>query len=98
VTCNHEAASVEAVAEQWAGKASFVGVAWSGQASDYEAFVERHELTFPQVDDSAGDIFARFDLVSQPAVVIVDAGGEVHTLRGRADGETIAAQLDAVAS
>lgn len=72
----------------------FVGVAWSGSTDEYQAFIDRYGLSFPQVDDSPGAVFERFGLVTQPGAVIVAADGEAETLRGRADGEAIAAAVE----
>jgi len=71
-------------------------VAWSGSTDDYNGFVERHSLSFPQIDDTPGVVFDRFGLVSQPGVVVVGADGTTETLTGRADGEAIATAVDAV--
>jgi len=57
--------------------------------------VDRHGLTFPQISDEPGDVFARFDLVSQPAAVIVAPDGSAQTLIGRADGAAISEAVDA---
>ena len=38
-------------------------------------------------------VFDRFEIVAQPAAVIVAADGAATTLTGQADGETIAATL-----
>ena len=91
--CNAEAVSVEAAAAEFAGKVAFVGVAWGGDPGHFQQFVDRHALTFPQIADSPGDVFARFGILRQPAAVIVAADGDVRTLTGRADGETISAVL-----
>jgi len=68
-------------------------VAWSGDRGQFQAFVDRHELSFPQLDDAAGEVFERFEVISQPAVVIIGADGELRTKIGSADGPTISAML-----
>lgn len=93
--CNAEAVSVEAAAKEYAGRATFIGVAWSGGEAEFQEFVDRHGLTFPQISDEPGEVFARFDLVYQPAAVIVAPDGSVETLIGEADGEAISAAVDA---
>lgn len=95
MVCNAEAASVEAVAKEYGDEVNFVGVAWSGNADEFAEFIARHELTFPQIADEPGEVFARFEVLAQPAAVIVAADGTTETLTGRADGETIADALDA---
>lgn len=71
-----------------------VGVAWSGNTDEFLDFIERHQLTFPQIDDEAGEVFARFDVLAQPAAVIVAADGSTERLTGRADGPSIAAAIE----
>jgi peroxiredoxin len=85
VICNREATSVEAAAQRWAGKVQFVGVAWSGNDDEFQRFIDNHGLTFPQLSDSPGAIYARFGIPAQPAFVVVDAAGEVETLFGAVD-------------
>lgn len=71
-------------------------MAWAGDRGQFQQFVDRHGLTFPQVDDAAGVVFDRFEVISQPAVVVVATDGELRTLTGRADGPTISAVLAGV--
>lgn len=47
--------------------------------------MSRYELSFPQISDDAGDTFARFEVVTQPAFAIIFPDGEVQTLLGSAD-------------
>jgi hypothetical protein len=60
-------------------------VAWSGDTGEYTEFIDRYELSFPQIDDSAADVFTRFGVVSQPAMAIILPDGEVQTIMGAAD-------------
>ena len=46
-------------------------------------------MTFPQVSDDPGDVFARFDVPSQPALVIIDAAGDVQQLFGAIDADLL---------
>jgi peroxiredoxin len=95
VTCNHEAPSVEAASQRWAGKVQFVGVAWYGDDASFQEFIDRHGLTFPQISDDAGDVYARFDVPAQPAIAIIDAQGEVQVSLGAVDDSTLDAALEA---
>jgi peroxiredoxin len=63
-----------------------IGVAWNGSPSDYQAFVDRHDLTFPQLNDTDGVIFDRFQIPFQPAFALVPPDGEVELLIGSAGG------------
>jgi len=64
----------------------FVGVAWVGDDGSFQEFIDRHGLTFPQVSDDAGDVFARFGVPSQPALVVIGTDGAVQQLFGAVDG------------
>jgi peroxiredoxin len=99
VTCNHEAPSVESAQQRWAGKVQFVGVAWYGDDRSFQAFIDKHGLTFPQISDDAGEVFARFDVPYQPAVAVVDRHGVVHVSLGAVEEAALDALLtEAVAS
>jgi len=84
-----EAPSVEAASKKWAGDVEFVGVAWVGDDSSFQAFIDRHGLTFPQLSDDPGDVFARFEVPYQPAIVVVTPDGEVQQLFGAVDAATL---------
>lgn len=76
----------------------FVGVAWSGSEEEYRDFIDRHALTFPQIDDTATDVFVRFGVGYQPAIAVVTPDGEVRTILGAADPDLLDTILsDAVA-
>lgn len=87
--CNREAASVEAAAQRWAGKVNFVGVAWTGSEDEFQGFIDRYSLSFPQISDDPGDVFARFGIAAQPAMAIVLPDGEVQTIMGAADDDLL---------
>ncbi len=67
----------------------FVGVAWFGDADSFQGFIDKHGLTFPQVSDDAGDVFDRFQIPSQPALVIIDANGTEQQLFGAVDSDVL---------
>ena len=58
-----------------------IGVAWAGTDSSYADFIARHRLTFPNIDDTAGEIYSRYGVASQPAWVFI-RNGEHRTMRG----------------
>jgi peroxiredoxin len=60
-------------------------VAWTGSQGEYQEFIDRHGLTFPQISDDQADVFGRFGIPAQPAIAIVSPDGEVETLFGAAD-------------
>jgi peroxiredoxin len=89
VICNREAASVEAAAQRWAGQVDFVGVAWHGSDAEFAGFIDKHKLTFPQLSDDAGEIYARFEIPAQPALAVVDRDGAITTRLGAVDEGTL---------
>mgnify|MGYP003327053702 FL=1 len=76
-----EAPSVEALHGELGDTAAVIGVAWAGSEASYSEFVERHGLSFPNIDDTAGEIYSRYSVASQPAWVFV-RNGEHRTMRG----------------
>lgn len=91
--CNAEAASVEAAAQQWAGQVEFVGVAWTGNDDSFQRFIDKYSLSFPQISDDPGTVFARFGVPSQPALVVVDPNGDTQVLLGAMDDADLQAAL-----
>ena len=58
---------------------------WTGSDSSYRDFIDRHGLTFPQIQDDDAQVFSRFDIAYQPALVIVKADGSTETVAGAVD-------------
>ncbi len=71
--------------QRWAGKATFVGVAWTGSEAEFQEFIDRHGLTFAQISDDAGEVYRRFGVAAQPALAVVGRDGEVETIFGAAE-------------
>ena len=46
----------------------FIGVAWYGDDTSFQGFVDKYHLSFPQISDNPGDVFARFGVPYQPAM------------------------------
>jgi hypothetical protein len=69
------------------------GVAWAGDEGAFQAFVDRHALTFPQINDEDGAVFAHFRVSAQPALVLVGADGEITKLLGAVDEASLDAAL-----
>jgi hypothetical protein len=74
-----------------------IGVAWSGTEESMQAFVDRHRLTFLQINDEAGAVYARFGVPYQPAWVFVDRSGVVERVQGAVGDDELAARLDGLA-
>lgn len=80
---------------RWAGKAQFVGVAWYGDDASFQGFVDKYGLTFPQISDNPGDVFARFGVPQQPAMAIIDRAGNVQVSMGAVEASALDAALTA---
>ena len=60
-------------------------MAWTGSDDDFQGFIDRHGLTFPQISDDPGVVFDRFEIPYQPAMAVVRADGSVETVSGAVD-------------
>lgn len=92
-----EAPSVEGAARRWAGRVPVIGVAWNGTDEAIAAFVADGGLTFPQVTDREGAVFARYGVPYQPAWVFVDAAGAATTRLGVLSESELDSALGAIA-
>lgn len=66
-----------------------MGVAWTGDDDAFQSFVDKHDLTFPQINDDPGEVFSRFDVAFQPAMVIVKADGSFESVAGAVNGSLL---------
>ncbi|MEQ1873078.1 MAG: redoxin domain-containing protein [Ilumatobacteraceae bacterium] len=89
MTCNREAPSVEEASARWAGQVQFVGIAWIGTDESFQGFIDEHGLTFPQVSDDRGEVYARFEIPAQPAFVIIERDGTMQQVFGAVDGDLL---------
>ena len=46
-------------------------------------------MTFPQLSDPDGEVFAHFDVVAQPAFVVISPSGEATALPGALDEDEL---------
>ena len=60
---------------------------------DRRRSIDKHSLSFPQISDDPGDVFARFDVPSQPALVVVDPSGEIQQVLGAVESELLDSML-----
>ena len=80
--------------KQLAGKVNIIGVAWNGSDKSMQEFITKHQLTFPNIKDNDGVIFAQFDVAYQPAWVFVQQDGTFETNLGAMDEVTLSALLE----
>jgi hypothetical protein len=69
-------------------------VAWNGSDKSMQEFITKHQLTFPNIKDNDGVIFAQFDVAYQPAWVFVQQDGTFETNLGAMDEVTLFALLE----
>ena len=67
--------------KKFADDVSVIGVAWAGSTEDYSAFISRHGISFPTIEDTAGEVFAAAGVSGQPAFAFI-ANGKVDTSLG----------------
>jgi peroxiredoxin len=65
-------------------------VAWTGSDDSFQGFIDKHGLTFPQISDDPGDVFNRFGVAYQPALVIVKTDGSTELVAGEVRPELLA--------
>lgn len=71
-----------------------MGVAWTGTDSAFQGFIDKHGLTFPQISDDAAEVFTRFEVASQPALVVVESDGSMQQVFGAVDEGTLRSILE----
>jgi peroxiredoxin len=80
--------------KQLAGKVRIFGVAWNGSEQSMQEFVTKHQLTFVNIKDNDGLVFAQFDVAYQPAWVFIQQDGTSETNLGAMDEVTLTAMLE----
>ena len=76
---------------------TFIGVAWAGSTESMLDFVDRHGLTFPSVNDQAGDVFAAYGVAGQPAWVFLDESGQGTRVFGALSADQLDEAIAAIA-
>jgi peroxiredoxin len=84
-----EAPSVEEANRIWGDEIDIVGVAGSGDQRTKRAFIDEGGLTFPQIDDTAGEVYGRFGIPYQPAAVLISTDGTWQVTREELNVATI---------
>ena len=79
--------------KQFAGKIHIIGVAWNGSEESMQEFVVKHQLTFANIKDNDGLIFAKFEVPYQPAWVFIKQDGASQTSIGAMDEVALSAAL-----
>ena len=64
-------------------------MAWTGSDDDFQGFIDKHGLTFPQISEGPGDVFNRFGISYQPANVDVGTDGSTELIAGAVGDELL---------
>ena len=68
-------------------------MAWTGNDASFQGFIDKYSLSFPQISDDPGTVFARFGVPSQPALVVVNRNGDAKVLLGAVDDANLQSVL-----
>lgn len=93
MTCNIEAPSVESAYQKYSDNVTVIGVAWNGSAESMNDFVTRHGISFNNISDNDGNIFAQFGVPVQPAWVFIKQAGDATTHVGALDEVSLEQEL-----
>lgn len=86
-----------AVAAEYAGRVTFVGVPGRGEVAEMQGFVaDTGTEGIPHVVDADGALWQRYGVVAQPAFADVAADGTVTLTRGGRDVDELRAAADAL--
>ncbi|MFC8847184.1 MULTISPECIES: TlpA family protein disulfide reductase [unclassified Micromonospora] len=97
-TCASQAWTVAEIAPQYRDRVPIVGVAGLGQQKAMKDFVTEFELGGTlQLDDRAGTLWRRFEIVEQSTFLIIDREGKVIH-QGFLDGEDLTRRVAALAA
>jgi peroxiredoxin len=80
--------------KQFDGKVQIIGVAWNGTEQTMQDFMDKHQITFANIKDNDGLVFAQFDVAYQPAWVFIQQDGTSETNLGAMDEVTLTSMLE----
>lgn len=96
--CRAEAPDVAAVAAEFDGQVTFLGIPGLGPEDDMRRFVDETGTEgFRHVVDVDGGLWARFGVVSQPAFVFVAADGTAQSFMGSLSADQLRQRASALA-
>jgi thiol-disulfide isomerase/thioredoxin len=96
-TCASQAWTVAEIAPKYRDTVPIVGVAGLGEQKAMRSFVTEFELGgTTQIDDRAGALWRRFEIVEQSTFLIIDRQGKV-VHQGFLDGEDLTRRVAALA-
>ena len=74
--CIDEAPALAELANEYAGKVTFVGLDVQDTISNARTFISKYGWRFPSVSDPKGEVRNGLGLLAQPVTVLYDAQGE----------------------
>ncbi|TDE00709.1 redoxin domain-containing protein [Jiangella asiatica] len=94
--CQREASLIAELADRYAGRVEFVGVAGlSGDLGAMESFVADGGVGgIAHIDDRDGEVYTRFGVTQQYDFGFVSADGTVEVVRGPLEHDEIAAEVE----
>ena len=96
-TCASQAWTVAEIAPKYRDTVPIIGVAGLGEQKAMKEFVTEFDLAgTPQLDDRAGVLWRRFEVVEQSTFLIIDRDGRV-VQQGFLDGESLSQRVAALA-
>ena len=75
-----------------------MGVAWTGSGGDMQDFINENGLSFININDEPGEIFARFGVPYQPAWVFISRNGTATTRIGIISDSELEEELNNLAT
>ncbi|NLU79047.1 redoxin domain-containing protein [Micromonospora sp. HNM0581] len=97
-TCASQAWTIAEIEPGFRDTVPIIGVAGLGERKAMTDFVTEFELgPMPQIEDRAGEIWRRFEVVEQSTFVIIDRDGRVIH-QGWLDGEDLTRRVTALAT
>jgi len=95
VVCRAEASDVAEIAERFAGRVNFVGVAGLSEPSAMREFVaDTGTDGITHLDDSSGEIWASYEIYSQPAFAFIADDGRLEVYVGSLGSDGLADIVD----
>lgn len=97
--CRAEAPDVAAIAAEFDGRVTFLGIPGRGPEDDMRQFVdETGTAGFEHVVDADGSLWQRFGVVSQPSFVFVDGDGTAETFAGSLPADALREMVSSLAT
>jgi cytochrome c biogenesis protein CcmG, thiol:disulfide interchange protein DsbE len=75
--CKAEASVLEAASRRYKGRVAFIGIDYHDVTSDARRFLRAHDITYPTVQDGAGQIGDKYGLTGVPETYFGDARGRL---------------------